>query len=147
MTREQRHTYYMLHRDKILAKHAAYYATHKEQARIIGKLYLMGHKKHHDAVMHEYKKAHRSVLAVQETGRRLGLTISQVMKMRISAEGRCQICGNIPKHTLFIDHNHRTGQVRGVVCRRCNVRIGYIEKDPELTRKTYEYLALFSKGA
>lgn len=35
--------------------------------------------------------------------------------------GGCAICGNPPKNRrLSVDHNHRTGKVRGLLCFRCN---------------------------
>jgi hypothetical protein len=45
-----------------------------------------------------------------------------------SQEGGCAICGGVPKrlkkdgtpYRFQIDHNHRTGKVRGLLCFRCN---------------------------
>ena len=35
--------------------------------------------------------------------------------------GGCAICGATPKtRRLHVDHDHRTGQVRGLLCHRCN---------------------------
>lgn len=38
----------------------------------------------------------------------------------------CQMCGSGDK--LNIDHNHETGEVRGVLCHSCNITVGYVEK-------------------
>lgn len=46
----------------------------------------------------------------------------------------CKICGIEPwkmksgRPSLVIDHNHKTGKIRGMLCGSCNVGIGYIEK-------------------
>jgi len=45
-----------------------------------------------------------------------------------SQDGGCALCGNQPKrpkkdgtpYRLQVDHNHRTGKVRGLLCYRCN---------------------------
>lgn len=39
---------------------------------------------------------------------------------------RCAIC-QIEKSRLHIDHDHKTGKVRGLLCQRCNISIGWFE--------------------
>ena len=39
---------------------------------------------------------------------------------------KCEICGGIDD--LYIDHNHDTGEIRGVLCFTCNVGLGKLEK-------------------
>ena len=39
-----------------------------------------------------------------------------------------------------IDHCHRTGRVRGVLCQRCNVTIGYFQDDPAVCLRAIAYL-------
>ncbi|ALF00603.1 endonuclease VII [Mycobacterium phage Bricole] len=36
----------------------------------------------------------------------------------------CGICGEPSKH---LDHNHTTGEIRGGLCHRCNLGLGYYE--------------------
>jgi len=45
--------------------------------------------------------------------------------------GKCECCGkkDIPANKMHIDHNHKTGLVRGVVCASCNVTFGRMESD------------------
>ena len=43
-------------------------------------------------------------------------------------QGRCAIC-NHPNKRLNIDHCHDTGQVRGLLCYRCNFFLGRIERE------------------
>ncbi len=33
---------------------------------------------------------------------------------------------------MSVDHNHETGEIRGLLCRRCNTAIGYLNDDPGL---------------
>ncbi len=47
-------------------------------------------------------------------------------------DGRCAICGKQqrnPSKRLCLDHNHQTGFIRGLLCSRCNLLVGLIEKD------------------
>jgi hypothetical protein len=47
---------------------------------------------------------------------------------------------------LAVDHDHATGKVRTLLCAPCNRFVGRVEKDPELTMRVLDYLALFRSG-
>lgn len=51
---------------------------------------------------------------------------------------KCKICG-IENLNLHVDHDHKTGIIRGLLCRNCNVGLSYIEKDGFI-EKCKEYL-------
>lgn len=51
--------------------------------------------------------------------------------------GPCAICG---KPARCIDHDHKTKQVRGGLCNRCNVGLGQFGDDKKLIQKALEYL-------
>lgn len=53
-------------------------------------------------------------------------------------ERRCAICG--VKTWLVIDHNHRTGLIRGLVCNPCNWLIGQVERNEVLDLRVCIYL-------
>lgn len=60
------------------------------------------------------------------------------------SDGRCEICrkpqqGPRAKH-LFIDHDHVTGEIRGLLCHHCNMGIGYFRDSPDLMRQAAKYL-------
>jgi formate dehydrogenase maturation protein FdhE len=54
--------------------------------------------------------------------------------------GVCAICGDTPKKSLGVDHNHKTGAIRGLLCDRCNVGLGCFADIPERLRKAADYL-------
>ena len=71
-----------------------------------------------------------------------GLTVEQYDAMLAKQRGRCAICGSTePKHTNWsVDHDHVTGQVRGILCSACNTGIGQLQDDPDIVRKALEYI-------
>ncbi|MBA7572888.1 hypothetical protein ES708_14675 [subsurface metagenome] len=64
------------------------------------------------------------------------------MELWESQDGKCAICGEsfIKLFNTCVDHNHETGEVRGLLCRKCNVAIGFLNDDPELMEKAIKYL-------
>lgn len=54
----------------------------------------------------------------------------------------CNLCGKPFKNTKdkHLDHDHQTGEPRGVLCNRCNQKLGRFQDSPELLEKAAEYL-------
>lgn len=50
----------------------------------------------------------------------------------------CIICGSIKR--LCIDHCHKTGNIRGILCSKCNTGLGMFRDSPELLIKASMYL-------
>lgn len=71
--------------------------------------------------------------------------IREIIKnLREKQEGRCAICHvfeeEAPKGTLFLDHNHKTGQLRDLLCHDCNIAIGNFQDDVNLLQVAISYL-------
>lgn len=55
--------------------------------------------------------------------------------------GKCKICKSKREYRLHVDHDHKTGRVRGLLCIRCNKRLlGRGLEIPALHRAAAEYL-------
>ena len=67
--------------------------------------------------------------------RRYGITLAQSDKMK--AYG-CAICGS--HHKLAIDHDHITGEVRGVLCNNCNLGLGKLGDSIDGLERAIAYL-------
>lgn len=50
----------------------------------------------------------------------------------------CEICGSVAN--LAIDHDHDTGEVRGRLCRNCNVGIGHFGESVVKMKAAIQYL-------
>jgi len=75
-----------------------------------------------------------------------GITLEQYNEMFQKQQGCCAVCGRHQselKRALAVDHNHKTGQLRKLLCDRCNVGLGFIE-DSEYLKKAIEYLNEFN---
>lgn len=79
----------------------------------------------------------------RRNGPRYGLTEEAFWKLLDSQDRRCLICGDEftpagPK--MAIDHNHETGEVRGVLCAGCNFGLGIFKDSPDRLRAALKYL-------
>lgn len=70
-----------------------------------------------------------------------GLTLEQYDVLVDQQQNRCAICGGPPgEKRLHVDHDHKTGKVRALLCSNCNCAIGYMHDDVELLAKAIAYL-------
>jgi predicted lipoprotein with Yx(FWY)xxD motif len=71
-----------------------------------------------------------------------GLTLREFDEISAAQNDVCAICSNkCPDYSrLSVDHNHVTGQIRGLLCNRCNRAMGLFQDDPEILRKAAAYL-------
>ena len=78
-----------------------------------------------------------------------GLTPEEFLKMWNLQKGLCAICNSaLPDLQVYddrrrgyaIDHNHDTGEVRGILCIHCNSLLGMSGDNPEILLKAVEYL-------
>lgn len=89
------------------------------------------------------RKANRA-----HTLRKYGLTPSEYDQMLNEQGGVCALCdkpetclgNNGEVKMLAVDHDHDTGDVRGLLCNNCNRAIGLFGDDPELLLKAVAYL-------
>jgi hypothetical protein len=71
-----------------------------------------------------------------------GISPEEYIEMHKEQDGKCAICETKPttKRGLHLDHNHTTGQVRGLLCHGCNVALGSFKENTDLLSKAIEYL-------
>ncbi len=69
-----------------------------------------------------------------------GLSRGQYNMLLRIQRGVCALCLRAPsKIRLHVDHDHRTGVIRGLLCHRCNRGLGYIQ-NPDVLRRAVEYV-------
>lgn len=79
--------------------------------------------------------------------RNYGLELKDYRRMRDEQQGRCAICGGEgflmgKKHKmkLVVDHDHKTGAVRGLLCHNCNRALGLFHDDVNVFTNAIQYL-------
>ena len=70
-----------------------------------------------------------------------GLSKEQYDILFESQGHRCAICGTWDgKEALAVDHCHKIGRIRGLLCRKCNLALGYTNDDTAILQKAIDYL-------
>jgi hypothetical protein len=75
---------------------------------------------------------------------RRGITPEQLVDCYERQEGCCAICKEeVVLIDSAIDHNHDTGEFRGVLCKQCNRALGMFKDSPTVLASALEYLEAF----
>lgn len=98
---------------------------------------------------HRYQQDPERKKAVREEilRKHYGLTVEGYDTILKSQGGVCAICGCTPAENgkaLSVDHDHKTGKVRGLLCHPCNFGLGGFKDNPVSTARAADYLRLHS---
>lgn len=84
-----------------------------------------------------------------------GITEDDYLHMFVRQGGVCAICGREETHFsrrgnkvmhLSVDHCHKTGKVRALLCNNCNTALGATGEDPERIEALLKYVRNFNEG-
>jgi len=95
-----------------------------------------------------WMKLNASQLRDKQLQRDFGINIEQYQEMLIAQGGVCAICGKGETSLtrkgkvrgLAVDHDHQTGQIRGLLCSRCNQVLGRVEDNVDILQSMIDYL-------
>ena len=59
--------------------------------------------------------------------------------------GKCEICGTFME-SLCVDHNHKTGAVRGLLCKPCNIGLSALKENSSVLKSAIFYLKRTENG-
>jgi|ERR1035437_619559 hypothetical protein len=88
---------------------------------------------------------YRAGVRIRRRRNAYGLTTEDYLTMLKAQQGVCAICqATQSDHGMtddfLVDHDHRTGKVRGLLCVRCNSGLGHFRDNPELMLAAIAYL-------
>lgn len=90
----------------------------------------------------EYTKNYRAKHWPKELAKRryskYGIDIVSYDELLDSQNGKCGICQEV--EPTCVDHNHVTGEVRGLLCGHCNKAIGFLKDNPIIAELALKYL-------
>jgi len=75
--------------------------------------------------------------------RSYGITLKDYDKLLEKQGGRCKICGTETPGGMgrfHVDHNHQTGEIRGLLCYHCNTLLSNAKDDIKILTSAIQYL-------
>lgn len=116
--------YHQAHKDEINKRHRENYYQTKDERKKVQKKYM------------ESKGLNTRYI------QRYGITLEQYNEMFKKQDGKCAICLKTEDRRLAVDHCHKTGKVRQLLCTNCNQGLGQFFDDKDLLQKALNYLDL-----
>lgn len=76
---------------------------------------------------------------------KFGIDLDEYTDLLIKQDNKCAICksddtGRIDHKYFHVDHDHKTGNVRGLLCSKCNSAIGLLNDDVGILKNAINYL-------
>lgn len=139
-----------------------YYNTNKDKYRGYAEKYRRLNKEKHLEVVRKYNsredvKQKRKVKTKNDYNKNrnkhlmrcYGIGIEEYTEIEKSQGGCCAICGakpeDCPRGVLYVDHDHKTDEVRGLLCSNCNTLIGMSFENKNILFSAMSYLERYEK--
>lgn len=88
-----------------------------------------------------YRTENRESIRRKNRLNRYGISETEFKHFWTAQGGACAICGLLfVEHEYHIDHDHKTGAVRGLLCVACNTAIGLLKESTEVLQEAIHYL-------
>lgn len=75
----------------------------------------------------------------------VNITYEEYLEKYQKLDGCCEIC-NIKLDSLCVDHNHETGNIRGLLCTACNLGIEHFKESEQNMKNAINYLAVYGEN-
>lgn len=77
---------------------------------------------------------------IQNLKANYGMSVEEFSSMVQAQNNKCAICGEVFTDIPHVDHSHATGDVRGLLCRSCNVGLGNFKDSLPALNNAIKYL-------
>lgn len=124
--------YYIKNKDKILDRNKQWRKNNPEK-----------YKAQQESLAAARKPLDKARRKKDNLKQKYGLSLEQFNLMLEQQDNLCAICG-LPEtflnHQLSVDHDHKTGKVRELLCRSCNIAVAYVENSKRPIQEYIEYV-------
>jgi hypothetical protein len=126
----------------------------KEERSILRKEYEKRNAQKIAKQKREYYLRYPELKREYDLKRKYGITLNEFNEIYKKQNGKCEICGNDikiiaikyeKKNVAHVDHNHKTKEIRGLLCGTCNWMIGYANENPEILINAAKYLEKYNQ--
>lgn len=125
----------------------AYEETHRELLNEKQRAWSSKHREELADWQRGYRRTNKMRMRDANLRRDYGISLNEFAEIEERQGGVCAICGGPPngRGVLYVDHDHANGEIRGLLCGKCNAGLGMFRDSPSLMRSAAEYVELKSK--
>lgn len=125
-----------------LERQAKWLAEHPDRERILAEKRRRRAENREEIIakQRERYRNNRAKVLRQNRVRKYGLLPEQFEALKAFQSSKCAICKSLIDDSAAVDHCHKTGEVRGLLCRRCNTGLGGFCDSPKKLRDAIAYL-------
>jgi hypothetical protein len=138
---EYKKQYYLKNKEKIKKANAKYALKNQEKSKYWKSVHYQRNK---NKIIHrasEWNKNNRKIINKRKQVAKYNISIIEFDQMLYKQNNKCAICQHEFKDTPCVDHNHNTGKVRGLLCRKCNLGIGFLKDNETMLHNAVKYLS------
>jgi len=99
-----------------------------------------GLRTHCKECLHKWYLGHKGQQREKYVKRNFGVELDYIKHYVKEVDSCCDICKRQTK--LVVDHNHKTGKFRGMLCTNCNSGLGHFRDEPGILRMAIFYLCI-----
>lgn len=137
---QKKHNWYLKNKKRLIAKAKAHYQENREHKLEVVKTYAKNNKEKINRRNKVWRDRNPDKLAPRHRRARYGLTPEAFNKLLKDQDYSCALCGDLfGEQTPYVDHDHGTDVVRGLLHNRCNTKLAVIE-DREFLNLSISYL-------
>lgn len=149
--------YYLTNQDKKKQEGKVRYQTQREKKRAYARQYYWDNKDKVTAYKKEYRKSHGDCIKSYRIQATFGIDLIEYGAIFVSQKGLCALCGKLMSEigayegkqhnsndSPVLDHDHKTGKIRGMVHGRCNHLLGNARDNIETLEQAVDYLRRYN---
>jgi len=134
---------YEANKANILIKQKEYCKLHKNEIAQYKKDYSIINRLKISQQRRQFRNNNKDKIRDQKLKCTYNISSIEYSKLFNKQNGCCAICDKHQsdfKYNLCVDHDHKTGKIRGLLCNECNRGIGYLKDNPNLLNKGATYI-------
>jgi hypothetical protein len=117
----------------------------KENPEKIREIWKRSYDKHKDERLahgREYSAKTYPLVRNEKYLKKYGISYDDKLEMLERVGYKCEICGSsVSIEDSQLDHDHATGDVRGILCMNCNMLLGHAKDDVNILKRAIEWLS------
>ena len=135
--------WYKINRERLLEYNRKYREDNKEKTQDSKKKWYKENIDKSKNSVNIYREKNKDIIRNRNLIKNFGISLIDYNNLLLNQNNCCAIC-NINnsklRRNLCVDHDHRTEEIRGLLCDTCNRGIGLLKDNVEVLKNAIEYL-------